>query len=83
MRGTSSILLRELLGHFATGLQLGIFCALTLLIMDAAELRSMLGGLQSPRIAIAAFVAGMSAVCAVGATLTGFLFTMAEKSGAR
>ncbi len=51
-----------------------MYCALTLLVMDAASLRTALSSLSAPRLALLAFVVGVSALFAVGASATGFFF---------
>ena len=60
------------------GMSLGIFCALTLIVMDAARIRAMLSSLEVPGLAILTFVFAASSLFATGAGLTGFIFIALE-----
>jgi len=77
-RRTPPSLFRRLLPHVAMGMSLGIFCALTLIVMDAAHIRAMLSSLEVPGLAIFTFVFAASSLFAAGAGLTGFIFIAVE-----
>ena len=74
---------RRLIPHVAMGTGLGSFCALTLIVMDAANIRAMLSSLEVPSLAIFGFVFAASSLFAAGAGLTGFIFIALEGSRGR
>jgi hypothetical protein len=73
-------LLRRLVPHLAMGLGLGSFCALALIVMDAAHVQAILSNVDTPRLAVLAFVLATSSLFSVATTLTGFLFITMEEN---
>jgi len=72
-------LFRRLLPHLAMGLGLGSFCALALIVMDAAHVLASLSNVNTPRLAVLVFVLATSSLFSVGTTLTGLLFITMEE----
>ncbi len=62
------------------GLTLGLFLALTLIMMDASNIRTLIAGLEAPRQATLAFVLGTSAIFACGSVLTGTIFARIDRA---
>jgi tetrahydromethanopterin S-methyltransferase subunit D len=69
----------EIAGHVATGACLGTFLALTLIVSNTARVFDMIAGAPAPAMSAAVFVGVFAAVFAVGATLTGLLFSLMER----
>jgi len=73
-------LFRRLLPHLAMGLCLGSFCALALIVMNAAHVQALLSSVDTPRLAVFVFVLATSSLFSVATTLTGFLFITMEEN---
>ena len=65
----------ELAGHAAIGAGLGVFLSLTLIIGDTAHISGMIVNSSNPEMTILMFIGIFSSVLAVGATLTGLIFS--------
>jgi hypothetical protein len=75
---TKRQLLPELLTHLLMGACLGLVCAIVLFVGDLGELREFFAGEPSPPLAELSFALGLAFMCAVGATLTGYIFIVSE-----
>lgn len=69
----------EIAGHVATGMCLGTFLALTLIVSNTARVFDMIANASAPAMSAAVFVGAFAAFFAVGATLTGLLFSLMER----
>jgi hypothetical protein len=72
-------LVRRLLPHLAMGMNLGSLFALTLIVMDAEQVRATLSSLASPKLAIFTFVMTAALLFAAGASLTGLMLGRNEE----
>ena len=70
--------LLKLAGHLAMGASLGTGLALVLLMMDTGRIFEMIVSSAQPRITTLVFVGVLGSICAVGATITGLIFMLAE-----
>jgi hypothetical protein len=75
-----SFLLR-LAGHLAMGASLGTGLALALILVDSGRLLEMIASNAPPGVTTLVFVGLLGSVCAVGATITGLIFMLAEDDG--
>jgi len=75
MRTTSRALARKLIGHAAIAAGIGGALALSLLLRQL-DLYRMLSDGSAPEAAELVVVASVAAVCAVGAGISGFVFTL-------
>jgi hypothetical protein len=75
-----SFLLR-LAGHLAMGASLGTGLALALILVDRGRLLEMIASSAPPGVTTLVFVGLLGSVCAVGATITGLIFMLAEDDG--
>jgi hypothetical protein len=75
-----SFLLR-LAGHLAMGASLGTGLALALILVDRGRLLEMIASSAPPAVTTLVFVGVLGSVCAVGATITGLFFMLAEDDG--
>ena len=66
------------MGHLATGAGLGLFLSLSLIISNGGHVLEMIMNSMAPKATMALFVGILSSVMAVGATLSGFIFTAIE-----
>ena len=73
-----SILL-ELVGHAAMGVALGLGCSMALTLIDAFGVKALIAHNEQPRTTMMIFVGIFTLAFGVGATLTGFVFTMMEE----
>jgi hypothetical protein len=71
--------LGELAGHAATGAGLGLFLSLTLIISNTGRIFEALVNSSNPKIMTLMFVGTFSFILAVGATLTGLIFSVIEQ----
>ena len=74
--------LLKLVGHLVMGASLGTSLALALIMTDTGRIFEMIVSSAQPRITILAFVGVLGSICAVGATITGLMFMLAEDDGA-
>ena len=73
------VIIRELAGHAAMGTALGLLLSFAMLLNDAFGLGTLIShGADAGTITVI-FVGTFTLVLAVGATLTGFVFTMMEE----
>ena len=70
--------LLKLVGHLVMGATLGTGLALALLMMDTGRIFEMIVSSAQPRITTLEFVGVLGSTCAVGATVTGLIFMLAE-----
>ena len=73
--------LLKLAGHLAMGASLGTGLALVLLMMDTGRIIEMIVSSAQPRMTTVVFVAVLGSICAVGATITGLIFMLAQDDG--
>jgi len=73
--------LLRLAGHLAMGASLGTGLALALITMDTSHIFEMIVSGANPRITTFVFVGVLGSICAVGATITGLIFMLAEDGG--
>ena len=75
-RSAEAVSVRQLAGHFAMGASLGTIGALLLIISNASAVRELLAsGVGMPA---GVFVAMCACTIAIGATLTGIIFSSIE-----
>ena len=72
----------KLAGHLAMGGLLGTALAVSLLVMNARNILDLVALSASPWMTGMVFVSIFALFCAVGATLTGLIFIMAEEDDA-
>jgi hypothetical protein len=72
-------IIRELAGHAAMGAALGLAFSFAMLLNDAFGLRTLISHGADARTITVIFVGTFTVALAVGATLTGFVFTMMEE----
>jgi hypothetical protein len=77
--GSRRTLIRELFGHLVMGACLGAFLALSLLISDAQNVFQTIVNSSTPRFTIAVFVGAFALTFAIGATLTGLIFSLEDR----
>lgn len=77
-RQAKASLLLKLAGHWAMGASLGTGLAVSLIIMNARHIFEMIVSSSHPRITMIVFVGALGSVCAIGATITGFIFVLTE-----
>jgi hypothetical protein len=70
--------LRLLLPHVAMGANLGAICALTLIVMQSADIQATLSDFAAPKLAILTFVLTTSLLFAAGAGITGLAMSRHE-----
>jgi hypothetical protein len=75
----NQVIIRELAGHAAIGAGLGLAFSFAMLLDDAFGLGTLISHGADARTITAIFVGIFTLALAVGATLTGFVFTMMEK----
>lgn len=75
MRTTSRVLARKLVGHAAIGAGMGGALALSLLLRELDLNRMILDG-SAPEAAALVVAASLSAIFAVGAGISGFVFML-------
>jgi hypothetical protein len=73
-----SILL-ELVGHAAMGVALGLGYSIALILIDAFGVKALIAHSEEPRTTMMILVGMFTLAFGVGATLTGFVFTMMEE----
>jgi hypothetical protein len=73
-----SILL-ELAGHAAMGVALGLGYSIALIFIDAFGVKALITHGDDPRTTMMVFTGMFTLAFGVGATLTGFVFTMMEE----
>jgi hypothetical protein len=73
--------LLRLAGHLAMGASLGTGLALALITMDTGRLFEMIVSSANQQITTFVFVGVLGSICAVGATITGLIFMLAEDGG--
>jgi hypothetical protein len=73
--------LLRLAGHLAMGALLGTGLALALITMDTGRIFEMIVSSASPQTTTLVFVGVLGSICAVGATITGLIFMLAEDGG--
>ena len=73
--------LLKLAGHLAMGALLGTGLALAVIMMDTGRIFEMIVGSAQPRLTALVFVGVLGSICAVGATITGLIFMLAEDDG--
>ena len=73
--------LLKLAGHLAMGASLGTGLALALILMDTGRIFEMIVSSAQPRVTTLVFVGVLGSICAVGATITGLIFMLAEDDG--
>jgi hypothetical protein len=69
----------EIACHTAMGVALGLGFALALTFIDAFGIATLIAHSFQPKTTLAIFVGTFTLAFAVGATLTGLIFTMMEK----
>jgi hypothetical protein len=74
-------LLLRLAGHLAMGASLGTGLALALIMMDSGRIFEMIVNGAQPGMTTLVFVGVLGSICAVGATITGLIFMLAEDDG--
>jgi hypothetical protein len=77
---TSSFLI-ELATHAAMGVAIGLGFALALVSFDGLGLKGLIARSVDPHSTTVVFVATITLAVAIGATLTGFILSMMDKSG--
>jgi hypothetical protein len=70
----------RLAGHLTMGALLGTGLAIALIVMNSRQVLEMIAHSSAPRITAIVFVSVFTLICAVGASITGFLFTVAEEA---
>jgi hypothetical protein len=75
----NSVILLELAGHAAMGTALGLVFSFVLLLIDAFGITTLIAHGADARTITVIFVGTFTLAFAVGATLTGFVFTMMEE----
>jgi hypothetical protein len=75
---TEGPFLLKLAGHLAMGASLGTGLALALIMMDTGRIFEMIVSSVQPGITTLVFVGVLGSICAVGATITGLIFMLAE-----
>jgi len=73
--------LLKLAGHLAMGAMLGTALALALIMTDTDRIIEMIVSSVQPRMTTLVFVGVLGSICAVGATITGLIFMLAEDDG--
>jgi hypothetical protein len=73
------VILMELACHCIMGVALGLGFALALTFIDAFGIATLIAHSLEPRTARAIFVGTFTLAFGVGATLTGFVFTMTQE----
>jgi hypothetical protein len=68
----------EMACHAAMGVALGLGFALALTFSDAFGIATLIAHSPEPRMTLTVFVGMFTLAFAIGATLTGFVFTMME-----
>jgi hypothetical protein len=63
------------------GASLGTGLALALIMMDTGRIFEMIVSSAQPRMTAVVFVGVLGSICAVGATITGLIFMLAEDNG--
>jgi hypothetical protein len=69
----------RLTGHLAMGALLGTGLAIALIVLNSQQLLEMIAHSAAPRVTTIVFVSMFMLICAVGASITGFLFMVAEE----
>jgi len=69
----------KLAGHLAMGGLLGTALAVSLIVMNARNVLDLIALSASPLMTGMVFVSVFALFCAVGATLTGLIFILAEE----
>lgn len=69
-----------MVGHFVMGATLGASGALALVFMDSSPVFAMLANAAASETSIGLFVGTTAVLFGVGATLSGFLFSVIEQS---
>jgi hypothetical protein len=69
----------EMASHMAMGVALGLGFALALTLSDAFGVATLIAHSHEPRVTLTIFVGTFTLAFAVGATLTGFVFTMMQE----
>jgi hypothetical protein len=64
----------RLAGHLTMGALLGIGLAIALIVLNSRQLLDMIAHSSAPRVTTIVFVGMFMSICAVGASITGFLF---------
>jgi len=73
------VIIRELAGHAAMGAALGLLLSFAMILNDALGLGTLISHGADAGTITAIFVGTFTLAFAVGATLTGFVFTMMEE----
>jgi hypothetical protein len=73
------VIIRELAGHAAIGAALGLAFSFAMILNDAFGLGTLISHGADARTTTVIFVGTFTLALVVGATLTGFLFTMMEE----
>jgi len=71
----------KLAGHLAMGATLGTALAFALILTDTDRIFEMIVSSAQPRVTTFVFVGVLGSICAVGATITGLIFMLAEDEG--
>ena len=71
----------KLAGHLAMGATLGTALAFALILTDTDRIFEMTVSSAQPRVTTFVFVGVLGSICAVGATITGLIFMLAEDEG--
>ena len=74
-----AVIFMELACHCLMGIALGFGFALALTLIDAFGIATLVAHSLEPQTTLAVFVGTFTLAFAVGATLTGFVFTMMEQ----
>jgi hypothetical protein len=75
-QSAEAVSVRQAAGHFAMGASLGTVGALLLMISNAGTVRELLA--SGPGMPVGVFVAMCACTVAIGATLTGVIFSAIE-----
>ena len=75
----NSVMIREFAGHAAIGVVLGLVFSFAMILNDAFGLYTLISHGADARTITVIFVGAQTLAFAVGATLTGFVFTMMEE----
>lgn len=75
----NAVILLQLACHAAMGIALGLVFSFALLLIDAFGITTLIAHGADTRTTTAIFVGTFTLAFAVGATLTGFVFTMMEE----
>ncbi len=78
MRKCPSLRCTMMVGHFVIGAALGAAGALALALTDSSPVFSMLANASTPEMSIGLFAGTTALLFGVGATLSGFLFSVME-----